>query len=213
MADVVALTYNAFEENTYIVFDETRACIIFDPGCHSDEEKQHLKSFIEKNNLNPVKLINTHCHLDHIFGNKFIYDTFGLLPEIHPGEMQVLKAAPQISMMYGMSCDLSPEPVNFIQEGDNIQFGNNSLRVVFTPGHSPASISFINEKDNFVIAGDVLFYESIGRTDLPGGDYDTLIDSIERELMVLPESMIVYSGHGPATTIGHEKKYNPFLNQ
>ena len=212
MADVVALTYNAFEENTYVVFDETKACVIFDPGCHSMEEKLHLEAFIKDNMLNPVKLINTHCHLDHIFGNKFVYDTFGLLPEIHPGEMQVLRAAPQISMMYGMQCDLSPEPVHFIQEGDEIQFGNTKLKVVFTPGHSPASICFISEVDNFIIAGDVLFYESIGRTDLPGGDYDTLINSIREQLMILPDSMVVYNGHGPATTIGHERKYNPFLN-
>lgn len=211
MADVVAITYNEFEENTYIVYDETKECIIIDPGCHSMEEKLHLQSFITNNQLNPVKLINTHCHIDHIFGNKFIYDTYGLYPEIHPGEMQILRAAPQLSQMFGMQCEVSPEPIHFIQEGDEVKSGNTSLKVVFTPGHSPASISFINLVDNFVIAGDVLFYESIGRTDLPGGNYDTLINSIQTQLMNLPDNMVVYSGHGPATTIGHERKFNPFL--
>ncbi len=212
MAVVVALTYNAFEENTYIVYDETNECIIFDPGCNSNDEREHLKAFIQSKNLNPVKLINTHCHLDHIFGNKFIYDTYGLLPEIHRGELPVLKAAPQIGMMYGVPCELSPEPVVYIEDADIISFGNTNFQTSLAPGHSPASLCFINEKDNFVIAGDVLFYESIGRTDLPGGDYDTLIKSIQNNLMILPDDMVVYNGHGPATTIGHERRYNPFLN-
>ncbi|HMG16632.1 MAG TPA: MBL fold metallo-hydrolase, partial [Saprospiraceae bacterium] len=211
MAVVVALTYNDFEENTYIIYDETNECIIIDPGCNSIAEKEHLKAFIKSRNLNPVRLINTHCHLDHIFGNKFIYDTYGLLPEIHKGEIPVLKASPQISAMYGVTCDVSPEPIVFIEQGDEISFGNTILKTILTPGHSPASLSFINENDNFVVAGDVLFYESIGRTDLPGGDYDTLINTIHDKLLILPDDMIVYNGHGPATTIGHERMYNPFL--
>lgn len=212
MAVVVALTYNAFEENTYVVYDETNECIIFDPGCNSIEEKQHLKGFLQSKNLNPVKLINTHCHLDHIFGNKFIYDTYGLLPELHKGELPILKASPQISMMYGVPCDISPDPLLFIEDDDIIRFGVTSFKTILTPGHSPASLCFINEADGFIIAGDVLFYESIGRTDLPGGDYDTLINSIMDKLMILPDNMVVYNGHGPATTIGHERKFNPFLN-
>lgn len=208
---VISLTYNVFEENTYLVYDETGECIIFDPGCHSMVEKENLKQYIESNHLKPVRLINTHCHLDHMFGNKWVFDTYGLLPEIHQGELPVLKAAPQVSMMYGVPCEASPMPEKFIQDNVNIEFGNSSLLTIFTPGHSPASLCFYSQKDQFIIGGDVLFYESIGRTDLPGGDYETLINSIRSRLFLLPDETVVYSGHGPSTTIGHERKYNPFL--
>ncbi len=209
---LVSLTYNAFEENTYLVYDETGECVIFDPGCHSSIEKENLKKFIDSNNLKPVRLINTHCHLDHMFGNKWVFDTYGLLPEIHQGELPVLQAAPQVSMMYGVSCEPSPMPEKFIQDNVNIEFGNSYLITSLTPGHSPASLCFYSPEDKFIIGGDVLFYESIGRTDLPGGDYETLINSIRNRLFILPDETVVYSGHGPATTIGHERKFNPFLN-
>lgn len=213
MIQVVSLTYNAFEENTYILYDDTRECIILDPGCHSSVEKEHLKVFIEKNGLKPVRLINTHCHLDHIFGNKWVFDTYGLLPEIHQGELPVLKAAPQVSMMYGLACEPSPMPEEFIQDNTNITFGNSNLLTIFAPGHSPASLCFYSQEDNFLIGGDVLFYESIGRTDLPGGNYETLLNSIRNRILPLPDETVVYSGHGPSTTIGHERKYNPFINE
>lgn len=209
---VESFVFNPFQENTYVLYDDTKECVIIDPGCHSDVEKVELKNFIEKNRLQPVKLINTHCHLDHVFGNKYIFDTFGLLPEFHRGELPVLQAAPQVSMMYGVSCETSPMPKDFIEDNVLISFGESSLLSIFAPGHSPASLCFYSQKDGFLIGGDVLFYESIGRTDLPGGDYDTLIKSIKSRIMLLPDETIVHSGHGPATTIGHERKYNPFLH-
>lgn len=213
MIQVASFTYNVFEENTYILFDETKECIIIAPGCTNQTERDNLKKFIDTNMLKPVRLINTHCHLDHIFGNKWVYVTYGLLPEIHEGEWQVLQAAPQVSMMYGVRCDVSPSPVRFISDGDIVRFGNSALKSILAPGHSPASLCFYAENEKFLIGGDVLFYESIGRTDLPGGDYDTLIHSIQNRLMTLPDDIEVHSGHGPSTTIGHERRYNPFINE
>ena len=213
MALVAKFTFNPFQENTYIVYDETGECVIFDPGCYTEEEKKQLTNFIDANHLKPVRLINTHCHLDHVFGNKFVAEKYDLGLEIHKEELPVLKAVPQISTMYGLpQPEPSPMPTNFLEPGTSLAFGNTRLDILFTPGHSPASISFFCERSNFVIAGDVLFYESIGRTDLPGGDFNTLIQSIKTQLYPLGDEVRVYSGHGPETTIGHEKEHNPFLN-
>lgn len=212
MAHVAELTFNPFQENTYIVYDDTKECIIFDPGCWNASEKQQLSTFIESAGLKPVRLINTHCHLDHIFGNKYVSETYNLPLEIHSGELPVLEQAPLAAQLYGIPFpEPSPMPESFIEEGDIIEFGTTKLEVLFTPGHSPASISFYCRESEFVIAGDVLFYGSIGRTDLPGGDYNTLIQSIKTKLLVLEDEVRVYSGHGPSTKIGYERKNNPFL--
>ena len=162
MAEVIKLTFNPFQENTYIVFDETKECVIFDPGCYEGFEKEALVKQINDFKLNPVRLINTHCHIDHVFGNKFVADTYGLGLECHRGELPVLQAVPQVCMMYGIPYpEPSPMPISFLEAGDHVIFGNTSLEIRFTPGHSPASICFYNAKDGFVIAGDVLFQESI----------------------------------------------------
>ncbi len=211
MVKVVSFTFNAFQENTYVLYDETKECIIFDPGCSNAAEKQELVSFIEQNNLKPVRLINTHCHLDHILGNGFIANKYDLSLEIHKGELPVLAHAPRSAAMYGVAMEPSPEPTHFIEEGDVITFGKAQLIAILTPGHSPASLSFYCVQDNFVIAGDVLFHMSIGRTDLPGGDFNTLINSIKTKLFILPDETKVYPGHMQATTIGFEKENNPFL--
>lgn len=212
MATVVSFTFNPFQENTYLVYDDSGECAVFDPGCLEKHEQQTLQQFIEKNNLRPVRLINTHCHIDHIFGNRFIADTYGLELEIHPGELPVLHRAREVSDFYGVPYpEPSPEPTRFLQPGEVVSFGNTALQALFTPGHSPASLCFFSESDRFVIAGDVLFFQSIGRTDLPGGNYDVLIDSIETQLLPLGDEVKVYPGHGPATFIGYEKTHNPFL--
>jgi len=212
MAQVVTFTFNPFQENTYLVVDDNQECIVFDPGCYDQGEKQQLKNYIESNNLKPVRLINTHCHLDHIFGNKFVADTYGLELEIHRGEVPVLAAVPLVCTRYGLPLpEESPEAGRFIEAGDVIEFGTTRLQVLFTPGHSPASLSFYSEKDGFLIAGDVLFHESIGRTDLPGGDLNTLLKSIRTQFFTLPNATKVHPGHGAATTVGHEKLSNPFL--
>lgn len=214
MAEVLKHTFNPFQENTYIVYDDTHECIIFDPGCFSDEEKATIKKTIEKHDLKPVRLINTHCHIDHVLGNQFIMDTYGLELEMHKGEIPVLEAAPQSATMFGLPVphgDFAGKPGRFIEAGDNIAFGDTTLKALFTPGHSPASLSFFCKADRFLIAGDVLFFGSIGRTDLPGGDFDTLIRSIQSELFPLGDDVTVYPGHGPETNIGYEKQHNPFL--
>ena len=213
MAQVLKLTYNPFQENTYVVYDDTNECVIFDPGCYTKEEKQHLVEEIERKGLRPVRLINTHCHIDHVFGNLFVAEKYQLGLEIHRGELELLKAAPQSAMFFGIpnAGPLSPEPEKFIEEGDVIEFGQTRLEAILTPGHSPASLSFFCEKDSFIIAGDVLFYGSIGRTDLPGGDFKTLINSITQKLFPLGDDVVVYSGHGPDTNIGYERMHNPFL--
>jgi hydroxyacylglutathione hydrolase len=204
--------FNPFSENTYVVYDETGACVIIDPGCFDAQERALLYSFIEDNHLKPTRLINTHCHLDHVFGNRWVSETWNLGLEIHRGELTVLERYPEVARMYGMpTVDISPMPARFIEEGEVIEVGNLMFKTLFTPGHSPASISFYCESDAVVIAGDVLFFESIGRTDLPGGNHELLLQSIRNQLFTLPPVTVVYPGHGPTTTIRHEMEENPFL--
>lgn len=213
MTRVVRFTFNPFQENTYLLHDDTKECIIIDPGCYHQSEKDELSAYIAREQLRPVRLINTHCHIDHVFGNKFTAETYGLDLEIHKGELPVLDSVERVATMYGIPYpEKSPAPARFIEEGEEITFGETTLKTLFTPGHSPASISFYCEKDKFVIAGDVLFERSVGRVDLPGGDAATLIKSIREQLFVLPDDVKVYPGHGRATTIGEEKIHNPFLN-
>lgn len=213
MSNVVKMTFNPFQENTYLVYDETGECIIFDPGCSDLSEEQALVRQISALNLKPVRLINTHCHLDHVYGNQFVSECYQLDLEIHRGELPVLKAVPQIIQMYGLPpAKPSPEPARFIEAGETIAFGNTELKALFTPGHSPASLSFFCEADRYIIAGDVLFYGSIGRTDLPGGDFNTLIHSIVENYYPLGDDVVVHPGHGSDTSVGYERRTNPFLN-
>ena len=212
MIEVETFTFNNFEENTYLLFDQTKECIIIDPGCYDSTEQIALKSFIEKNSLNPTRLINTHCHIDHVLGNQFVAKTWGLDLEIHPSDLPTLNSVKTYCQLYGFhNYEESPDPSVFLNEGDIIKFGHHQLEVLFTPGHAPGHIVLYCDKHQFVIGGDVLFQNSIGRTDLPGGDYDTLIRSIKEKLLTLDDKTIVYCGHGPNTTIGTEKRYNPFL--
>ncbi|WP_116126185.1 MBL fold metallo-hydrolase [Lewinella sp. IMCC34183] len=213
MTTVVSLTQNPVQENTYLVFDnDTKEAIIFDPGAFSNQEERELADKIEQLGLKPVKLINTHCHFDHVFGNAFVKNTYGLELGIHPLEQQILESAPRFVEMYGMPpMTPSPAPDYFINEGDTVTLGDTTFEVLFCPGHSPGSICFYNRAENYVIAGDVLFRRSIGRTDLPLGDHNALIGSILTKLMPLPDDTVVYPGHGPSTTIGEERRENPFL--
>ena len=209
--NIASFTFNDFSENTYVLSDDTKQCCIVDPGCNSPDEQSQLSNYIESNNLTPVKLINTHCHIDHVLGNKYIVDKYKLNLISHKGEQIVLDNMENVARMYGISYTPSPDITEFLDEGDLLEFGDTKLEVLFTPGHSPASISFFHKASKQLIAGDVLFQGSIGRTDLPGGDHATLIESIKLKLLPLSDDVIVYSGHGPTTTIGAEKKHNPFL--
>jgi len=208
---VHSITFNPFEENTYFIIAPNKDCIIIDPGCFDNAERKELTAFIADNHLKPVRLINTHCHIDHILGNAFVAEQYQLGLEMHEGEVPVLQAGLTIAGIYGIPYTPSPEAVSFLKEGADIILDNHVLKVLFTPGHSPASICLYNETDKWLIGGDVLFYESIGRTDLPGGDFNTLIHSIRTQLFTLPDDVIVFPGHGPETRIGFEKMFNPFL--
>lgn len=212
MTQVAYFEFNPFAENTYVVYDESGECAIFDPGCYTIQERQALQGFIREKSLKPVRLINTHCHLDHVFGNAFVADTWGLGLEIHVGELPVLQRFAQACQMYGVPfSEESPAPSRFLEAGEVVAFGSTKLLSLFTPGHSPASLSFYCAEAGFVVAGDVLFQESIGRTDLPGGNHELLLSSIRTQLFTLPPETVVYPGHGDPTTIRHEKEYNPFL--
>jgi hydroxyacylglutathione hydrolase len=213
MLKVETLVFNPFQENTYLVYDDSGEALIIDPGCHNASEQRWLSQKINSLKLKPVRLINTHCHIDHVLGNRYVAEQYNLTLEIPIKEVPVLNTVAQIAQMYGIAYnDPSPEPSSFLVEGTPILFGNSSLQVYDTPGHSPGSISLFHKPTNTLIAGDVLFKDSIGRTDLPGGDYETLIHSIKQKLFTLPDETIVYPGHGPTTTIGYEKINNPFLS-
>ena len=209
---IQVFTFNQFFENTIIVFDKTKECVIIDPGCYTISEKDTLQKYISINNLIPVKLINTHCHIDHILGNNFIAKTYDLELEMNANDMELIKSSNEIAQLYGFTdYEMSPLPKKFLNEGDTLEFGNSQFKVLFTPGHAPGHISLYSEKDGLLISGDVLFNNSIGRTDLPGGNYDLLIESIKNKILTLNDNTIVYCGHGPSTTIGNERLNNPFL--
>lgn len=211
MLTVKTFTFNPVQENTYVLYNEKKECCIIDPGCYFSEERDRLKTDIEKTGLKPVLLLNTHCHLDHIFGNKFVHETWGLDLHIHEKEKIVLANGPASGLRFQLPFENYEGPLIYIKEGENIKLGDDELEVFFTPGHSPGSVSFYHETGGFVIGGDVLFNSSIGRTDLPGGDYDTLVNSIQTKFFTLPDDTKVYSGHGPVTTVGFEKMNNPFV--
>lgn len=212
MITIQIFPFNPFSENTYVLSDETGECVIIDPGCHNSAEEQELKKYIESNQLRPVKLLNTHCHVDHVFGNLFVAETWKLGLEMHKEDLPVLAAFPKVCQMYGFPGGAQPEPSFFLEDGQQVKFGNSVLDVLFTPGHAPGHVVFYQPEQEFIIGGDVLFRGSIGRTDLPGGNFETLEKSIREKIYVLPDSVTIFPGHGPETTVGWEKENNPFVN-
>ncbi|MGZ4036508.1 MAG: MBL fold metallo-hydrolase [Bacteroidia bacterium] len=211
MIQLHSFCFGPFQENTYILWDETKEAVIIDPGNTTASEHSALKAFIGSKGLQLKRLLLTHAHIDHISGNRFVYDTWKLLPEVHKNDELYIKKHEEVAMMYGLPFEQSPLPEKFLNEGDSIKFGNSELEMIFTPGHSPGSITFYSKAQKFVVCGDVLFYHSIGRTDLPGGNHNDLINAIRQKLFPLGDDVKVYNGHGPATTIGHEKEFNTFL--
>jgi hydroxyacylglutathione hydrolase len=207
---IQSFVFNPFEENTYVLHDETNECVVIDPGCFDQAERFELESFIADNNLTVKLLLNTHCHIDHVLGNYFVKEKYKVNFLMHQKEEVVLRAVKVYAPNYGLPEYTEALPDQFVDEGETISFGNQQLKVVFVPGHSPGHIAFYQEQSKVLIAGDVLFRNSIGRTDLPGGNYETLIDSIHSKLFTLPDAVVVYPGHGPETTIGYEKRTNPF---
>ena len=211
MVKVEYFTFNPLAENTYVLSNEKGEAVIIDAGCYFKEEEQTLKDYLTKNNLQPAQLLNTHCHLDHVWGNDWVHKNYGLELYMPEGEKPVLDFAPSFAAMYRLNYTNYTGTLHYLKEGDIIFLGDVKLEVILTPGHSPASVCFYCSNENFIISGDVLFYESIGRFDLPGGNEQQLYKSIREKLYVLPDETKVYAGHGEPTTIEHEKKYNPFV--
>ncbi len=212
MTNIHSIVFNPFQVNTFLLYDETGECVIIDPACYEPHEEAQLAGFIEQKQLKPVAILYTHAHIDHILGNNFAIRQFGLKPLTHKDSLPFMTSAHQYGKTFGFEVDELIVPERFIEDGQEIRFGNQKLIALHTPGHAAGSICYYHEKEGFVIAGDVLFSGSIGRTDLPTGDFDLLIRSIEEKLMSLPDEVKVYPGHGPATTIGQERNTNPFLN-
>ncbi len=212
MLKIRSFIFSPIQENTYVLYNEQKDCIIIDPGCYFNAEKDELDAFITQSGLKPRMLLNTHCHLDHVFGNKFVADKYGLTLHLHEQEVALLKYAPASGLMYDLPFDNYQGDFVYLKQGDSLLLGTDELQVIEAPGHSPGHICFYSADGGFIVGGDVLFNRSIGRTDLPGGNHDLLLRNIREKLFVLPDETVVYSGHGPVTTIGEEKKYNPFLN-
>ncbi len=210
--EIKKFTFNPFQENTFVVWDDTKECIIIDPGCYEINEQQELVNFVNQKKLIPKMLINTHCHIDHILGNELVSKEWHLDLYLNQLEIPLLESSDKIANTYGFyNYKKYNRKKRLLNEGDKIRFGRSILEIFFTPGHSPGHISLINKDQQIIICGDVLFNGSIGRTDLPGGDFDTLIKSIKTKLFLLNDDTSVFCGHGPSTTIGKEKNTNPFL--
>lgn len=211
---VVKFEFSLFGINTYIVYDpETLKCAVIDPGMINTEEENAMVSFVKKNNLTVTHIINTHLHVDHAAGNKFSTETFKAPILAHKADeflgqrLAVQAAAFEITEKID-----NVSITSFLKDGEKINIGKGELEVIHVPGHSPGSIALYDKEGGYVISGDALFAGSIGRTDLPGGDIKQLLDAIKKKLFALPDETVVYAGHGPVTTIGEEKKTNPFFN-
>lgn len=213
MTSIKTFVFNPFQENTYVLYDETNECVIVDSGCHSKSEQKELKDFIEKNGLKPKYAINTHGHVDHVMGSAYVKSHFKIDILGHPEDLPLMQSAVNLGLMYGITIDEVPTIDTNINHGDVIRFGKTELEVIHTPGHSLGGVCLLCRKSGFIITGDTLFNGSIGRTDLPGGNYDQLIDNISERLLSLDENLKVYPGHGEPTTIGWEKSNNPFLTK
>ncbi len=211
MIYIQKFTFNPIQENTYVLYDETGECVIVDAGCYFENEKDELTRFIEEKNLKPVKLVNTHCHFDHVLGVSFCRSRYNIPFLAHKNDAAMIDDAVAHGDAFGVPVEPIELPDEYLDEGDVVKFGNSELELFHVPGHAPGSLVIHQPEQKFLLAGDVLFYGSIGRTDLPGGSYEQLITNIKKKLLVLPEETIVYSGHGPETNIGFEKKSNPFL--
>ena len=211
MIQIKKFTFNPVQENTYVLYDETGECIIVDAGCFFDYEKKELDDFISDKQLTPVKLVNTHCHFDHILGITHCRTKYKIPFYAHPEDAFLVERIVEHGDRFGVPVEPVDAPDHPLNEGDQVAFGNSVLEVIHVPGHAPGHLVFYHEEQQFMLAGDVLFYGSIGRTDLPKGNFEQLVFNIKSKLFVLPEETVVYSGHGPETSIGFEKRSNPFL--
>jgi glyoxylase-like metal-dependent hydrolase (beta-lactamase superfamily II) len=211
MIKIQAFCFNAFQENTYVLYNENKEAIIVDPGCYTRIEEKILTDFIVEHALTPTLLLNTHCHLDHVFGNNFIHDTYGLTAILHANEQIILDRLPDAAAKYGIPVEAYRGPIQYVEDQAMIAFGKDAFKVLLTPGHSPGSICFYHQKQDFILSGDLIFKDSVGRTDFPGCNPQDLIKSIRDEILPLPDTLSIYSGHGPMTELGRERKMNPYI--
>lgn len=211
MITIKVFVFNPFQVNTYILHDETNECIIIDPGCYEENEKTDLVNYIDVNNLEVGRIINTHVHTDHILGNAFVCRHFGMGWETHPDSKELWNLVREFGSVLNIQVEEIGLPKATFEDGGIIKFGNSELEVLYTPGHAAGSACFVNYEQKFVISGDVLFRDSIGRTDLPTGDLNILTESIQTKLFTLDGDFVVYPGHGPETTISYEKSENPYV--
>jgi len=211
MLKIEKFVVNPLQENTFVLSDETRACIFIDPGFYFDVEQKEIIDYVKDNKLKPVKITNTHCHFDHIMGVEFIRGQYKIPFYAHPDDAFWVEQAVFQGKMFGFEMEPVQAPDYFFQENEPLKFGNTEFQIIHVPGHSPGHVVFYSEKEGVLIGGDVLFHGSIGRTDLPGGNHETLISGIREKLFKLPDETKVYCGHGPETTLGFEKASNPFL--
>lgn len=210
MLHVKTFVFNPFSENTYVVYDDSLEAVVIDPGCYEQEEKDQLDNFIKSEKLTIKYLLDTHAHIDHVLGNYHVKEKYKVPFLMHKKDEPVLKAVKAYAPNYGFINYTEALPDQFLEEGDEVIFGNSKFSVLFVPGHAPGHIAFYNQKEKILMGGDVLFKRSVGRTDLPGGNHETLINSIHQKLFVLPDDVVVYPGHGDTTTLGEEKTSNPF---
>lgn len=211
MITIQRFIFNPFQQNTYLLYTDTNECAIVDPGCYTQEEREELVAFIESHGLTPKLLLNTHCHVDHVLGNAFVKQKYNLDTMAHRDDADLLGMAMESGSMYGFAVDAPPAIGQFIEDGQVIKLGNSEILALHVPGHSAGSLAFVCKEEKLVLTGDLLFAGSIGRTDLHGGDYDKLINSIRTKIMPLGDDFQVFSGHGPRTSIGSEALSNPFL--
>ena len=211
MLKIKSFTFNPYQENTYLIFDDSKEAVIIDPGNYEAYENESISKFIDENKLQLKKIILTHCHLDHCLGNKYLNEKYGAELLIPFDERDLYKNVENIATLFGFANYSHLDENEYLKEKDKIEFGDIKLDVLFLPGHSPGHLAFYFKNDNVCFSGDVLFYNSIGRTDLPGGDHDTLINSIKNKLFLLNPNTIIYPGHGQKTTLKNEMKDNPFL--
>lgn len=210
---IKVFNFNMIQVNTLVLYDDTKEAVIIDPGMDNDLDRKMLSDFVNDNALKIKYIINTHPHIDHVLGNGYCVDVYKAPLLMHEAGMAVYNRSIAYGAAFGLDCDKSnfPDPVQYLHEGDRITFGHQDLQVLYTPGHADGSVCLYSSAAGCVIVGDVLFADSIGRSDLPTGNHATLIESIKTKLMTLPEITVVYPGHGPTTTIGSEKRDNPFL--
>jgi glyoxylase-like metal-dependent hydrolase (beta-lactamase superfamily II) len=212
MISIETFVFNPFMENTYLLHDDTGECIIVDAGCYEEAEKKEIREYIKDSGLNPVRLVNTHCHVDHVLGVRFLREKYQVPFCIHPLEKPILAATPMQGNFFGLEPGPAADPDEFFEDGAVITFGRSALQAIHVPGHSPGSLVLYAEGEGFLLAGDVLFRGSIGRSDLPGGDHETLVQHIREKLLVMDPGIVVYPGHGPETTLGEERDHNPYLS-